>query len=322
MSSMPIAVSVIVCTRNRCEKLINTLEAMTRLAIPPELAWELVVVDNGSTDGTADLLARYEPRLPLRHIVELEPGLSSARNAGLRAAHGLIIAFTDDDCIPAAGWLATLHEEFARSTGLAGLGGRVELYDPADYPITIRTSRQREALAFAHQLPALMAGCNMAFRRATFDVVGRFDTALGAGTRVGSAEDTDFLYRALLHGLEIEYIPRVVVQHDHGRRTRDAVRRLRHCYARGRGALLFKYLLRADRGMVACIYADALWNTREIAKDLRARRLPREVWWRCWHMLMGAALWIVTPRSRALSANRRASTQLASVPFTSPVDPS
>lgn len=95
----PVAVSVIVATRNRCAPLAETLEAMTRLVVPPALTWELIVVDNGSTDGTSALLDRYRARLPLRSVVEPVPGLSVARNAGLHVARGEVIAFTDDDCV-------------------------------------------------------------------------------------------------------------------------------------------------------------------------------------------------------------------------------
>jgi GT2 family glycosyltransferase len=168
----------------------------------------------------------------------------------------------------------------------------VELHDPLDFPISIRTSRTREALTSAHQIPALMVGCNMAFRRTTVDAVGEFDVTLGAGTPAGSAEDTDYLYRALLLGLRIEYVPDVLVAHNHGRRCAEEVAQLKRSYARGRGALLTKYLLRADRGMAYCAYYDLCWNGGELVRALRTRRSPRAVVERGWHMLAGAARWV------------------------------
>ncbi|HEY9479453.1 MAG TPA: glycosyltransferase family A protein [Gemmatimonadaceae bacterium] len=287
-----LAVSIIACTRNRCGALAKLLESLTRLSVPHGLSWQLVLVDNGSTDGTGELLDTFSDRLPIERVFEPEKGLSRARNAGLRAARGEILAFTDDDCIPAPDWVRVIHAEFARNPALAGLGGRVELHDPRDYPITIRTSRHREVLTTAHQLPGLMVGCNMALRRSAVDVVGEFDTTLGAGTPVGSAEDTDYLYRALLHGLRVEYIPEVLVAHNHGRRESDDVGRLRRSYARGRGALLTKYLLKADRGMAACAYGDLRWNGRELIRTLRARSSPRPVVERGWHMMAGAVRWV------------------------------
>ncbi len=292
MSAERPTLSVIVCTRNRSPALAQLLDSLTRLGIPRGLSWELVVVDNGSTDGTALLLDSFACRLPVRRIFEGRKGLSRARNAGLAAAQGAILAFTDDDCIPSPDWLSNVVREFEHYPELAGLGGRVELHDPRDFPITIRTSRTREALTSAHQLPALMVGCNMAFRRQTVDAVGEFDVTLGAGTPAGSAEDTDYLYRALLLGLRIEYVPEVLVAHNHGRRCAEEVAQLKRSYARGRGALLTKYLLRADRGMAYCAYYDLCWNGGELVRALRTRRSPRAVVERGWQMLAGAARWV------------------------------
>ncbi|HEU4586098.1 MAG TPA: glycosyltransferase family A protein [Gemmatimonadaceae bacterium] len=292
MSTECPAVSVIVCTRNRCPALAQLLDSLSRLAIPHGLSWELVVVDNGCTDDTALLLDSFAHRLPVRRIFEGRKGLSRARNAGVAAARGAILAFTDDDCIPSPDWLSNIVREFEHDPELAGLGGRVELHDPRDFPITIRTSRTRETLASAHQLPSLMVGCNMAFRRWTLDAVGEFDVTLGAGTPAGSAEDTDYLYRALLLGLRIEYIPNVLVAHNHGRRHAEEVAQLKRSYARGRGAILTKYLLRADRGMACCAYYDLCWNGSELLRALRSRKLPRAVVARGWYMLAGAARWL------------------------------
>ena len=158
--------------------------------------------------------------------------------------------------------------------------------------MTIRTSQTREALTSAYQLPALMVGCNMAFARWATEMVGEFDITLGAGTPVGSAEDTDYLYRFLLLGLRIEYVPEVLVAHNHGRRRPEEVGYLKRSYARGRGALLTKYLLRADRAMAYCAYYDLCWNGRELVRALRGWGSPRAVVERGWHMLAGAARWV------------------------------
>jgi glycosyltransferase involved in cell wall biosynthesis len=285
-------ISAIVCTRNRCSALAQLLESLASLEVPAELPWELVVVDNGSTDGTAALLDACATRLPINRAYEGHKGLSRARNAGLRAARGDILAFTDDDCIPAPDWLSAIANEFDAEPALSGLGGRVELHDPRDFPITIRTSRERERLTRVFQLPALMVGCNMAFRRSAMEAVGDFDVTLGAGTPVGSAEDTDYLYRALLLGLRIEYVPTVQVAHNHGRRDIEEVAQLKRSYARGRGALLTKYLMRADRAMAYCAYYDLRWNGRELLRALRSWQSPRSVVERGWHMLSGAARWV------------------------------
>lgn len=322
MSAEHIALSVIVCTRNRCSALAQLLDSLTRLVTPGELSWELVVVDNGSTDATSMLLDSFTERLPIRRVFEPRKGISRARNAGLRAARGKILAFTDDDCLPSPDWLSAIVREFVREPALAGVGGRVKLHDSRDFPITIRTSRTREKLTSAHQLPALMVGCNMAFARWAVDAVGEFDVTLGAGTPVGSAEDTDYLYRALLLGLRIEYVPEVLVAHNHGRRRIEEVGQLKRSYARGRGALLTKYLLRADRAMAYCFYCDLRWNGRELVRALRAWSSPRAVVERGWHMLAGAVRWVDMAHLPAPITRDEVPSLAPRALLSSPVDPS
>jgi glycosyltransferase involved in cell wall biosynthesis len=298
-----VSVSVVVATRNRCERLAEAMGALARSVVPPGLTWELVVVDNGSTDGTADLLARAASELPLRSVHEPVPGLSVARNTGLGATRGRIIAFTDDDCLVDSQWLATLWREFERDAALAGVGGRVELYDPRDRPVSIRISRSRMPFTSPVQLSELFIGCNMAFRRHVIDLVGEFDPTLGAGTPVGSGEDLDFLYRAFRRGFKLVYVPEMLVHHNHGRRTDAEVGRLRRSYGRGRGALFCKYLLRGDRGMLRRLAADLASGGREALGMMRAGRAPWPVARRYWHMLTGALAWLRS-RRRANAVRR------------------
>src|SRR6185312_15143490 len=142
-------VSVIVCTRNRSDALARLLERLEQLVVPAGVRWELIVVDNGSTDGTAALLASPPRTLPMRVVNELTCGLSRARNAGLAAATGDLLLMTDDDCLPDPQWLAVMRDEFARAPSLGVLGGRVELFDQRDQPTTTRTSRERGQIAGA-----------------------------------------------------------------------------------------------------------------------------------------------------------------------------
>ena len=81
-------ISVVVCTRNRARQIGEFLESVVALTPPSRADWELVLIDNGSTDGTAEVAERYADRLPLRVVREDRPGLSNARNAGVAAACG------------------------------------------------------------------------------------------------------------------------------------------------------------------------------------------------------------------------------------------
>ena len=105
-------VTVIICTRNRALQLASVLDSACKLIVPPGLTWEFVVVDNGSADGTADVVTRYVDRLPIRCVREETPGLSNARNRGVEAANGEYICWTDDDVVIDPEWLARLRRCF------------------------------------------------------------------------------------------------------------------------------------------------------------------------------------------------------------------
>ncbi len=284
-------VSVIVCTRNRCGALARLLERLEQLVVPAGVRWELIMVDNGSTDGTAALLASLPGTLPARVVNERTAGLSRARNAGLAAATGDLLLFTDDDCLPDPQWLAAVRDEFARAPLLGVLGGRVELFDPRDQPTTTRTSRERGQITTPFNLDGII-GCNMAFRRSALAAAGPFDIALGGGTGAGAGEDVDFVYRALRAGLRIEYSPDALVYHNHGRRTEAQARALKRAYTVARGALFCKYLMQRDRGILPRIQQDARWHWRVLMQDLRAPRFPSRVVRHYYHLTVGAAYWI------------------------------
>src|SRR4051812_29433765 len=107
-------VSVVIATRNRADRLRQALDSLERMSVPNTLSWELIVVDNGSTDGTRQVVNDCEARtiVPLRYVIEPRDGKSVALNAGVRAATGDVIAFTDDDCVMSPEWLTAIAIEF------------------------------------------------------------------------------------------------------------------------------------------------------------------------------------------------------------------
>jgi len=268
----PIAVSVIVCTYNRCEKLERSLRAIASSMARCNFATEIVVVDNNSRDATETVVrdfARGCP-VPLRYVVERSQGLSYARNCGIREAKGDIVAFTDDDCIVDPDWVAVVAREFAASPDVMVVGGRVDLYTPEDRPITIRPIDERVRYSSTTQIYAHIIGCNMAFRRVLVDRIGWFDPALG-GTRGVTADDIDFIYRAMRSGAGVVFVPDLRVRHDHGRRTDAQVRALQRGYFRGRGAFFGKHVLR-DRDILKHFY----WEMRSVA-DPREGHVARSM---------------------------------------------
>ena len=198
---------------------------------------------------------------------ESRSGLSEARNRAVAVARGSLLLFTDDDCLPAPDWVTAALRAFDGDFHQV-IGGRVELHDPKDAPITIRTSLIAETLTSSHKLPGFMHGCNMAIGRPVIEKVGLFDIWFGAGSSFVSAEDTDLIYRSLKAGFRVSYNPSMVVFHNHGRRAPDEVEKLIEGYKIGMGALAMKHLLEGDTGLAKTCY----WNFRSAIRACVGRK--------------------------------------------------
>lgn len=241
-------ISVVVCTRNRGKYLDGMLISLEQLHVPESLEWEIIFVNNGSSDDTRLILEGFRKnfRIPIKILDEERPGLSHARNTGWQAACGKIIAFTDDDCYPVNSWISQIHHVMNDST-VSYAGGRVLLFDLSDAPITIQTSESKKVFPKgSHIESGNIIGANMAFRRKLLEVINGFDFRLGAGTRLCSGEDTDLLIRASLAGFEGCYDPSIIVYHHHRRKLSKDIRKLYSGYAYGRGALSMKTILESD----------------------------------------------------------------------------
>ena len=237
-------VSVVICTRNRARALLASLESVAVAARACNgVETELVIVDNASSDDTEAVVSSWAEAAGLKVTLvhEARKGLAAARNAGVRAAHGTVLAFTDDDCRLAPDYLRTLLALSASDPGMVVRGGRVDLGDPADLPFTIKTDPMPATYGGERHPGGFIHGCNMAMTRATFDRIGMFDERFGAGAPCEAGEDTDYLYRAYLAGIPVEYAPSLVVAPHHGRRSQAEVAQLNRLYARGNGALYLKH---------------------------------------------------------------------------------
>jgi len=215
-------------------------------AVESRLAWEVVVVDNGSTDSTRHVIADAAERTPcIRSVFEAQKGLGAARDTGWRAAEGEIVAFTDDDCYLSPTFVDDLFRVFAEKPELGFVGGRVLLHDPEDLPVTIDLRDAPEAVPCHRFLPAgTLQGANLSFRRLVLARLGGVDRGIGAGTPY-PFEDIDLIAAAAWAGVKGIYDPRPTVSHHHRRRSHDFPMILAD-YDRGRGAYYMKYILRAD----------------------------------------------------------------------------
>ena len=222
-------ISVVVCTYNGHRTIRECLEGLGRLEYPD---YEAIVVDDGSTDGTAAIVAEY----PVRLIRAPHRGLSSARNTGLAAATGDIVAYIDDDAYPDPHWLTYLAAAFV-STRHAGVGGP-NIPPPGDgevaecvanapgNPVHVLLS-DREA----EHIP----GCNMAFRKTCLEAIGGFDPQFRT-----AGDDVDVCWRLQRLGWTLGFHPAAMVWH-HCRNSVRAYWRQQVGYGRAEALLERKW---------------------------------------------------------------------------------
>jgi glycosyltransferase involved in cell wall biosynthesis len=219
-------VSVIVATRNRAALLGRALDALSRQDWPAG-RFEIVVADNGSTDGTAvtvQTAARMDHAPPIRYLHVAEPGKSAAVNAALAHASGGLIAFTDDDVRPAPEWIARLAGAFDR-TGADFAAGRIlpeweepppAWLSPALYGVLAIPDNGTSALDIGDGSGAAVIpiGANMAVRRHVVERLGGLHTGLGKleGT-LRTGEDHEFYLRMRAAGYRGVYEPAALVWH-------------------------------------------------------------------------------------------------------------
>src|SRR5208337_117373 len=118
--------SVIICTYNRSGHLGNVLKSLSNQEFPHELQWEILVIDNNSSDNTFEVAGEFRStsRVPVRYVKEEKQGLSHARNRGVVESKGKYVAFTDDDAITDCEWVNALYEAFQKY-GCDCVGGKI-----------------------------------------------------------------------------------------------------------------------------------------------------------------------------------------------------
>jgi glycosyltransferase involved in cell wall biosynthesis len=195
--------SVILPTFNRAASLPLALGALLRQSADPA-SYEIVVVDNNSTDGTAAVVAHHD-RGRVRLVAESRQGLSYARNTGLEAARAPIVAFTDDDVEVAPDWVETILAALDRQPDIDGVGGRVlpawqgsrPRWLTRDHwaPLALQDHGDSRRV-FDRGTPVGLIGANVAFRREVFDRVGLFSPEVQrVKDGIGSTEDHELLTR-------------------------------------------------------------------------------------------------------------------------------
>jgi glycosyltransferase involved in cell wall biosynthesis len=224
-------ISVVLCVHNGEEHIEAQLESLARQDFDGE--WELVIVDDRSTDSTVDVVARFEARLPVRVVSVVEgSGLSNARNVGIAAALGDFVMFCDADDVADPRWLSELARGASDATVV---GGHLEeqLLNPESigawrYPLT------------AQGLPGALGrwitpvGASMGFAAELLRQLGPFDMSLRTG------EEVDMAIRAQLAGHVPVYVPTSVMHYRH-RADVHALARQAWAYGRGNAELYIRY---------------------------------------------------------------------------------
>jgi glycosyltransferase involved in cell wall biosynthesis len=223
-------VSVIISTYNRGALLKRTLTALQNQRTAPGLSWELVIVDNNSSDATRSVVSAASEifPVPLRYVFEPRQGLSHGRNTGIENAKGGILAFTDDDCRQEGDWLQCVVDCMQRWSA-DGLGGRILPEWSSPPPAWLATDRHLwtsiamlddstvrrvELGPWQREHGFRVWGANMAFRRSAFEVLGGFDTKSGPrGLKKYSHEEIDFVRRVVESGRIVMFDPTPTVHH-------------------------------------------------------------------------------------------------------------
>jgi len=216
-----IDISIILCTHNRAELLGPCLELL--LGQKGHSSYEIIVVDNASTDNTAEVIRDFfksDPQGRLVHEFEPEIGKSYALNRALKLARGGILLFTDDDVLVGTDWVNNMADAF-KANDADGVGGKIlpewkterpEWFSRALYPNLALIDYGDDTFVINNDRPYY--GANMAFRRLVFEKIGNFKTHLGRkGKLLLGNEDTELCKRAMKAGFRLIYNPNACVHH-------------------------------------------------------------------------------------------------------------
>jgi O-antigen biosynthesis protein len=276
--------SVVLATRGRPDSLPVTIDSLLRSDHPD---FEVVVVDNSPSDPrTAQLIAeRYADDPRLRLVAEPRPGLSYARNRGLAAVQGDVVAFTDDDVTVSSSWLRQISAEFADPavTCVTGLVEPVELeslwqwwfecaagfgrgFDRRVYQLAAAPD---DSPLFPYQMGIYGTGASMALRRSALPRGWAFDEALGAGSPAAGGEDLDLFLDVLTLGGTLVYQPAALVYHRH-RADGTGLHAQMRGYGRGLTALIAKRMLLRPRERALLLRRVAAGVRHALSPEFRA----------------------------------------------------
>lgn len=221
MSSIQIA--AIICTHNRDQYLGSAIDSLLQQDYED---YEVIVVDNASTDNTKSVVESRLANPRLKYVYEANVGLSVARNTGAKSTDAPILAYLDDDAEASPQWLRVLADAYQNNSQLAIAGGKVYLILPANQehlPVWLSNSLAGalglydlgNEVVYIQESGLTPRGLNYSIRRSFFEKIGGFDPNLGrVGQKLLSNEELYMTELAIKHGWQVAYLPQAEVGHN------------------------------------------------------------------------------------------------------------
>ncbi|NET35700.1 MAG: glycosyltransferase family 2 protein [Cyanothece sp. SIO1E1] len=216
-------ISAIICTHNRDSYLGAAIDSLLAQHFPE---FEVLVVDNASTDSTRQVVEARLSHTRLKYIYEPALGLSVARNTGANQARGGILAYLDDDAVASSGWLQALYQAYQANDKLAIAGGKITLIWPPNvsqppYWLSSELSGNLgaydlgDSMVYINSPNLTPRGLNYSIRRTFLTEIGGFDVNLGrVGKSLLSNEELHMTQLALKSGWQVAYLPDALVAHN------------------------------------------------------------------------------------------------------------
>lgn len=245
-------ISILICTHNGSKRIEDTLFHLSKQKVRPSIPWEIVLVDNASTDGTAQIARSFwKSEIPLKVIYEPRPGVSYARIAGMNACQFSYIGFIDDDNWVTENWIETAYFSMEAHPDACAIGGSSEAIFESSAPEWFAKYSNNYAVGEQYDKPGrieefnkLLWGAGLVVRKETWDYLFNFGFKPLLESRKGksllSGEDSEILLLFKLMGLSLYYDPKL---------------KIRHYMTTGR--LKWKYYLRLKKSLGASsVYLD------------------------------------------------------------------
>ncbi len=221
-------ISIIICSYNRAHNLPECFDHLLQLEGTENIQWEIILVDNNSTDETSTVTQRYadQSTLDIRYIFEGQQGVVFARNKGIEVSKGKYIVYIDDDIRVTPKWLRTIHDTF-KEFDCDAIGGRIQIESQQPLPKWITPELygflgHQDFGSNPRQIDGYKEypfGGNMAIKRRAFSLIGQFDIRVGrkgdASKKEGlfKGEEPDFFHRLANNGGTFRYHPDILVSH-------------------------------------------------------------------------------------------------------------